>query len=168
MSFLSSIRNAFQPIGDEIQHFNPPRAAEAIVHAIEKPIRSKIPGHLSLGEAAKVVEIAQPSAIDVDLFVGFGVELGIELELEFDLGVTWENPAAVIGGIVHLVENPPATVHALCDTLWGVKPSEIRVYERAQAVVGEQVQVRWYGDDVMERLVKYLDQRGWLEKKLRP
>ena len=168
MSIFDKIAHAFQPVADEIKHFDPKHVAQTIVEAIEAPVRDKIPGHLSLGEAAQVVAIAQPSAIDVDLFVGFGVELGIELELEFDLGVTWENPADVIGSIVDIIEHPPETVHQLCDKLWGVKPSEIRVYERAQAVVGEQVQVRWYGDDVMERLVEYLGQRGWLEKKLRP
>ena len=168
MSIFDKIKHAFQPVADEIQHFNPEHVAQTIVEAIEEPIKSKIPNHLSLGEAAKIVEIAQPSAIDVDLFVGFGVELGVELELEFDLGVTWEDPVQVIGGIVDLIEHPPETVHQLCDRLWSVKPSEVRIYERAQAVVGEQVQVRWYGDDVMERLVAYIGYKGWLEKRLRP
>ena len=135
---------------------------------MEKPVKAKLPGHLSLGEAAKIIEIAKPDAIDVDIFVGFGVELGVELELEFDLGVTWEDPVSKIGGIVQMVESPPETVHQLCDRLWGIVPSEVRVYERLQAVVGEQGQVRWYGPDVMERVTAYIGYRGWLEKRLRP
>ena len=168
MSFLDKIKHAFEPVSHEIQNFNPDHVAHAILEEIENPIRAKLPGHLSLGEAAKVIEIAKPSAIDVDIFVGFGLELGVELELEFDLGVTWENPDQVIGGIIQMVENPPETVHQLCDRLWSIVPSEVRLYERLQTVVGEQVQVRWYGEDVMERLTAYIGYRGWLEKKLRP
>ena len=107
MSVFDKIKHAFEPVGHAVENFDPHHAAETIVHAIEQPVRSKLPGHLSLGEAAKVIEIAQPSAIDVDIFVGFGVELGVELEIEFDLGVTWENPVQVVGGIVQLVEQPP-------------------------------------------------------------
>ena len=168
MSIFDNIKHAFAPVAHEIHDFNPEHAAQAILHAIENPVKSRLPGHLSLGEASKVIEIAQPSAIDVDIFVGFGVELGVELELEFDLGVTWENPVQVVGGIVEMVENPPETVHQLCDRLWGIVPTEVRVYERLQAVIGEQGQVRWYGNDVMQRLVNYITYRGWMEKKLRP
>ena len=168
MNIFNQIKHAFQPVAHEIEHFNPEHAAQAILNAIENPIKSKLPGHLSLGEAAKVVEIAKPDAIDVDLFVGFGVDLGVELNMEFDLGVTWEDPVSKIGNIVDMVENPPETVHQLCDKLWGVVPSEVRVYERLQAVIGEQGQVRWYGPDVMERVTAYIGYRGWLDKKLRP
>ena len=168
MSVFDKIKHAFEPVAHEVSSFNPQHAADAIREAIEQPVKSRLPGHLSLGEAKKVIEIAQPSAIDVDLFVGFGLELGVELELEFDLGVTWENPVQVVSSIAGLVEQPPETVHQLCDRLWGVVPAEVRVYERLQAVVGEQAQVRWYGDDVMERLVAYIGYRGWLEKRLRP
>ena len=168
MSIFDKIQHAFEPVAHQVQNFNPAHAAQAIREAIEAPVKSRLPGHLSLGEAKDVIEIAQPSAIDVDLFVGFGLELGVELELEFDLGVTWENPVQVIGGIVGLVESPPETVHQLCDRLWTIVPAEVRVYERLQAVIGEQAQVRWYGDDVMQRVVEYIGHRGWLEKRLRP
>ena len=151
-----------------INDFNPDHVAHAILEELEKPVKSRLPGHLSLGEAADIISIAKPDAIDVDIFVGFGVELGVELELEFDLGVTWEDPVSKIGGIVQMVESPPETVHQLCDRLWGIVPSEVRVYERLQAVVGEQGQVRWYGPDVMERVTAYIGYRGWLEKRLRP
>ena len=168
MSVFDKIKHAFQPIAHEIEHFNPDHVAEALKEAIEQPVRKKLPGHLSLGQAADIISIAKPDAIDVDVFVGFGLELGVELELEFDMGVTWEKPDQVVGGIVHLVEDPPHTVHQLCDRLWGIVPAEVRVYERLQAVVGEQGQVRWYGDDVMERVVSYISHRGWMEKSLRP
>ena len=168
MSIFDKIKHAFEPVEHAVEHFSPDHAAQAILDAIEEPVKKRLPGHLSLHEVKDVVEVAKPDAIDVDLFVGFGVELGVELDMEFDLGVTWEDPVSKIENIVDMVENPPATVHQLCDKLWGVVPSEVRVYERLQAVVGEQAQVRWYGPDVMERLVAYIGHRGWLDKKLRP
>lgn len=168
MSLFDNIKHAFQPVAKEIEHFNPQHAADAIRQAIISPVRNKLPGHLSLHEVEDVVNIACPDAIDVDLFVGFGVDLGVELQLEFDMGITWEDPISKVGNIVKLVESPPETVHQLCDRLWGIVPSEVRVYEKLQAVVGEQGQVRWYGEDVMQRVVNYIGHRGWLEKKLRP
>ena len=168
MSIFNKIKHAFAPVAREIHDFNPDHVADAIKNAIEQPVRSRLPGHLSLGEAAKIISIAQPDAIDVDLFVGFGLELGVELELEFDLGVTWENPVQIISSIEHMVESPPETVHQLCDRLWQMVPAEVRVYEKLQAVIGEQAQVRWYGNNVMGRVVKYITYRGWLEKRLRP
>ena len=168
MSFLDQIKHAFHPVEQAVHNFNPDHVAQAILDEIERPIKDKLPNHLSLGEAIKVIEIAKPDAIDIDLFVGFGVEIGVELELEFDIGVTWEDPVSVVGDLVQIVENPPETVHQLCDRLWTIVPSEIRVYERMQAVLGEQAQLRWYGPDVMERVTAYIGYRGWLDKKLRP
>ena len=68
----------------------------------------------------------------------------------------------------HAFQPVQHAVHQLCDALWGIVPSEVRVYERLQAVVGEQGQIRWYGENVMQRVVKYIGHRGWLEKRLRP
>ena len=168
MSFLDQIRHAFHPVEQAVSNFNADHVAQAILQELEKPVKERLPGHLSIGEAAKVIAIAKPDAIDVDLFVGFGLELGIELELEFDIGVTWENPAGIVTSLVELIETPPETVHQLCDRLWGIVPAEVRMYERLQAVIGEQAQIRWYGPDVMERVTAYIGYRGWLDKKLRP
>ena len=172
MSIFNKIRDAFHPVEQALQsaghELEPGHIAQVLTDAIENPIRQRIPNHLSLGEAAEIISIAQPDAVDLDLFVGFGVELGVELEMEFDIGITIEDPARCVGNIVDLIENPPETVHQLCDKLWGIVPSEVRVYERLQAVVGEQVQVRWTGENVMERVVQYIGKRGWLEKRLRP
>ena len=166
--FKHDIQQAFHPVEQAVQQFDSHHVAEVLTSAIAEPVRAKLPGHLSLHEAAELVALARPSSIDCDLFVGFGLSLGVELELEFAVGVTWDNPEEVIGGIVGIVENPPERVHGLLDQLWAIKPAEIRVYERLQAVVGEQVQLRWNGDDVMERVVEYIGKRGWLEHKLRP
>lgn len=170
MSIFTQIAQAFHPVQKAVEKaghpFNPQHVADLLKEAIEAPVKSRLPGHLSLREVEDVVSVARPDAIDVDVFVGFGLELGVELELEFDMGVTWEDPVSKIENIVKLVEDPPATVHQLCDRLWGIVPSEVRVYERLQAVVGEQGQVRWYGDDVMQRVVSYIGHRGWLEKRL--
>lgn len=168
MSIFDKLKHAFEPVAHAVPHFDAASVAREIENAIEKPIKAKLPGHISLHEVKDIVNIARPDAIDVDLFVGFGLELGVELELEFDMGVTWEDPVSVVEGIVELVESPPHTVHQLCDRLWGIVPAEVRIYERLQAVVGEQGQVRWYGPDVMERVVTYIGHRGWLDKSLRP
>lgn len=172
MSIFDRIAHAFKPVEKVVhqagEQFNPHHVADAIRQAIEEPVKKRLPGHLSLHEVKDVVNLARPDAIDVDIFVGFGLSLGVELELEFDLGVTWEDPVAKIDAIVDMVENPPETVHQLLDRLWSITPSEIRVYQRLQAVVGEQGMIRWYGDKVEERVVQYIGHRGWLEKKLRP
>ena len=168
MSIFDKIKHAFAPVAREIHDFNPQHVVDGIEHAIEAKIRGRLPNHLSLHEAVEVVKIAQPDRIDIDVFVGFGVELGIELDMEFDVGVSIEEPVRVIGAIVDLVENPPETTHQLLDRLWTIIPSEVRVYERLQAIVGEQVQVAWTGEGVMDRVCTYVNRRGWLEKRLRP
>ena len=142
---------------------------KSAIQAARQEAASHLPGHLSLHEVEEVVNVGRPDAIDVDLFVGLGFDVIVELNLEFSIGVTWENPVDKLADIVSLVENPPATVHELLDRLWGdLQPSEIRVSERLQAIVGEQGCVKWQGDKVEERVVNYIGHRGWLDKKLRP
>ena len=130
MSIFDSIKHAFQPVAREIKDFNPAHVVQGIQQAIENPIRSRIPGHLSISDAVETVRIAEPDAIDVDLFAGFGVELGVELDMEFDMGITIENPVEKISALEAIIETPPETVHQLCDHLWGLVPSEVRVYEK--------------------------------------
>ena len=169
---FDDLRHAFEPIAHQV---DPRRIESAIESGVRQVVdearnaaRRRLPGHISLPDAPDIIKIAKPDAIDVDIFAGFGVDLGVELELEFDMGVTWEQPEKAIGGIVSLIEQPPETVHQLCDRLWAIVPTEVRVYERLQAVVGEQGQVRWFGDKVLERLVAYITHRGWLERRIRP
>ena len=168
MSIFDKIKEAFHPVEQAVHGFSAEAVAKELADAIEKPIRDKLPGHLSLHEVVEVVKIAEPSAVECDIFAGFGISLGIELELEFDVGITIEHPAAKIEALVELVENPPETTHQLLDRLWSIAPSEVRVSERLQAIIGEQVAVKWYGDDVLERVVQYIAAKGWLEKRLRP
>ena len=179
MSIFNQISHAFHPVQQVVHDAGHTFDPNQISHLIEQGVRQvvneaakrakdKLPGHLSLHESVEYIRLSEPSFIDIDLFAGFGVDVGIELNLEFGMGATFGKPVELIEGIVDIVEHPPVTVHQLCDKLWTVVPKEIRVYEKLQAVVGEQGSVKWDGDDVMERVVKYIGKRGWLEKKLRP
>lgn len=174
MSIFDKLKHAFHPVEQAVQHFSPDQVAHAIENGVKKLIeeaqneaKKALPGHVSVADAVDIIKIAKPDAIDVDLFVGFGLELGVELDLEFDLGVTWEDPIQVVDDLVATIENPPRTVHQLLDRLWHFVPAEIRVYERLQAVIGEQGQIRWNGQDVIQRVAAYCTHKGWMEKKLR-
>ena len=175
MSIFDKLKHAFHPVEQAVEHFSP----DEIVHHLEdgvrhivtemtNDVRNKLPDHHALAQAVEVIEIARPTAIDIDLFAGFGVDLGVELQMEFGMGITVTHPETAVANLIDLANNPPDTVHRLCDKLWGIKPSEVRVYEKLQAVVGEQIMIKWDGDEVLERVVEYIGKRGWLEKKLRP
>ena len=172
MSIFNQIAHAFQPVKHVVEQagheFDPQHVADLLKQAIVTPIKSRIDGHAIIHEVVEGLKLAEPSAVDIDLFASIGVELGVELELEFDMGITVEQPRQHIEALAQIINNPPATVHQLCDRLWGIVPTEVRTYERFQVVFGGQVQERWYGEDVMQRVVNFLDKEGLLEKSLRP
>ena len=172
MSIFNKIAHAFKPVGHAIEEFNPEHAAKAIEEALEealvKPVKAKLPDHLSFGDVQEILTVAKPDYIDVDVFVGFGVEIGIEFEIKFGMGITIADPVGKIEAIENIIEHPPATVHQLCDHLWSLAPDEVRVYEELAASIGEQGMLRWSGEGVMTRVVEYITDRGWMEHRLRP
>ena len=172
MSIFNKIADAFKPVQHVVEQagheFDPHHIADLIQDAILNPVKSRIDGHALIQEAVDSLEVAQPSAVKIDLFASIGVALGVELQLEFDFGITVEQPAQKIAALKDLVEHPPETVHQACDKLWGIVPTEIRMFQKGQAVFGIQVEEDWYGEDVMTHVVQFLDKRGWLEKSLRP
>ena len=172
MSIFTKIEEALHPIQKIAQDaghtFDPKHLADLLKQAIVQPIKGKIDGHAIVQDVLDTLEVAQPSAIKVDLFASIEVALGIDLSLEFGMGITIEQPVDKIGNLTDLIEHPPATVHQLCDKLWGIVPTEIRMYEKGQAVFGIAVEEDWFGEDVMTHVVQFLDKRGWLEHKLRP
>ena len=168
MTIFDKLKHAFQPVGEAVHGFDPEHVAHIFEEELVKPVKRKLPDHLSFGDVKEVLEVAKPDAIDVDIFASFGVEVGIEFEIKFGMGITIERPTDKIGAIEGIIESPPETVHQLCDHLWGLVPSEVRVYEELAASIGEQGMIRWNGEDVMTRVVEYITDRGWMEKRLRP
>ena len=179
MGFFDKLKDAFSGVKHVVEEagheLNPDHVIEVLEQGVEstfKKLRSevlkKLPGHLSLHEAVDIIKATEPSQIDLDVFAGFGVDIGIELNLQFDMGITVNQPAEKIEALVDIIEHPPATVHALCDKLWGIVPDEVRIGEQLQAIVGESGVCKWEGEDVMQRVTEYIGRRGWLEHSLRP
>ena len=168
MSIFDKLKHAFAPVEHAVEHFHAGDAAHAIENALINPVRKRIPGHLSFHEAHDAIMVARPDLIKIDVFAGFGIELGVELELEFGMGIAVRDPFKKYEPIRKMIEDPPPTVHNLCDRLWAIVPEEVHVWEELQAVVGEHGEFVWIGEGVMERVVEYIGHRGWLEKRLRP
>ena len=172
MSIFDQIHDAFRPVQHVVEQagheFDPQHVADLIKQAIVNPVRGKIDGHALVQDIVDSLELAQPSAVKIDLFASIEVALGIELSLEFDFGITVEQPAQKIGALKDLIEHPPETVHQACDKLWNIVPTEIRMYQKGQAVFGIAVEEDWFGEDVMQHVTQFLGKRGWLDHKLRP
>ena len=162
------LEHAFHPVTQVAHDFNPSHVADAFEHLFVDKVKKTLPGHVTIAGGKDTIRIAQPSAIAIDVFASIEVALGVDLGLEFGMGIVVRKPLEKLDALIHIEDSPPETVHQLCDQLWSVLPSEIHIYGQVQAVAGVRADISWDEDDVMQHLVEYLGHKGWLEKRLRP